>query len=614
MATYSVRLFKNTGFDLNNIPETYSILNQSDHIDVDAVWLYQDKIQAKIRVKINYNDVSAVDYMAFTNPQHTIYNSVYFVTNIAMLNPLTCELDLVLDTITTVSIAKIATNLAGGWCTRKHVTDDTLFNNNIEENFIPAEPLEIDYSQMGVTNGLDTTIIASSVDLDKFGLVAKTFKDLDNELSVSVPQLPTNKEGTIISIEPSLNSKTYTKVIPNTRLYVVNRNPEYYSNVLAMIWSLGMIDSISAIYRIPGLSDINYDNNIEQEYYHNVIKNGDNRTSGAVLSCSLLAGGFSTDSGIPQKWTSGVQNNKVFSDQFNNVTVSSYSSGDSLDFNASDIKVLGEDNFQFYFWYDPAPNGRSYIRPMNFQGLTGNDNDIFFQITNGSIWPNNQVLFLNREGWNITKKMRGLEIEQQGYNSFFNAMQGLINIAKLPASTSTRNISGMVNTHYNPSMPFNDFDNPQSFGKSSIPTISNGFINNIQQGLNQNINKRETSINYALNTGLTSPTIKFPVDNSIIELIGNGFNILRTRLSINDTNRFDRYLTEFGYAVNEPMSYDVFFGRKYFNYVKCSDLSITPIDGIPTYIISNAIERLESGVRIWHTPVNKAAYNSNPIE
>lgn len=613
MASFNVRLYKNTGFDLNNIPDSYSLLQSCSHFDCDAVWIYQDKINGTIRVKGTYGDMLAVDYLTFSI-QSSGYSSCYFVTNVTMLNPSTAELSLQLDAVTTIGLNLISSNLAGGWCTRRHVNDDTLFSNNIEEGFIPAEPLEIDYKQMGITNGLGVTVIASTVDLDKIGLVAKSFNDPLNELTVTVPQLPTNSIGTIINITPSINSKEYSKEIPNTTLYIYNRNPEYYSAALALIWSLGMVDSISAIYRCPGFSNEQYKPSIDEDVYKNVLPNSTstNLNSGGLIWGTVDFSPVSTDSGIPQKWSSLAKNNKVFSDQFNNITVMSFSSGDSLDFNASDIKT-NDNNFQFYYWYDPAPNGKSYIRPKNFQGLTGTNNDIFFQIISGSIWPNNQVLFLNREGWNITKKLRGLELQQQGYDSFFNLLSAIGNVAKMPLNTSVTNLK---QTPMYSGLDFSNPDNPVATYETlnySFPKTSLGVVNNAQHGLSMGLKHRDSAINYAVNTGITSPTIKFPIDNSLIELIGNGFNILRTRLSVNDTNRFDRYLTEFGYAVNEPITSDVFSGRQYFNYVKCSDLSIAPITNIPSYIIDEAINHLESGVRIWHTLVNKAAYNNNPI-
>lgn len=301
--------------------------------------------------------------------------------------------------------------------------------------------------------------------------------------------------------------------------------------------------------------------------------------------------------------------------------MASFSSGDSLDYNPSDITRSTDNSFQFVYWHDPSPSGKTYIRPIVFQGLDCSTDAIFFQCVSGSIWPNTQVIFESREGWAVNQKLYATEYEKAGYAGFFNLLSGASNIGKMFVNsvkpTGTVNTWGTSNSIATPdvvaSRQFINFGTAQT--GNYIPNQSglSGLIGNIQTGINLSISKRQNRINYISQNSLVSPTIKFPRDNTLIELIGNGFFIIRSRLSDNDSKRFDRYLTEYGYAVNEPLTSDCFSGRQYFNYIEATDITIKAIDDIPLRLKQLAIEQLEGGVRIWHVLVNSSAFDNNPI-
>lgn len=605
MASYITRLYLDTGFSPDNIPDSASLLDSASvkYLDVDAVWLYQNQEVGAIRVKANFDSIYPVDYcrIGLGTPGNSS-TSYYFVTGITMLNPTTAQVNLQIDAVTTIGLNNITDNIVGGWCIRRHVNNDDLFSNNIEEKFLPAEPLVIDFKPfVSIPNA--TVIIASTVDLDKVDLIAKTFKDSENNLSVTVPQMPTINEGTIVNITPR-GGKTYTKTLPTIRLYDMTRNPERYSNSLSTLWSLGMIDSITAIYNISGNNIINY------------LPSDDIGISGGIVSISFDGSNIDTDSTIPIKWSYNANNNKVYCDQFNKINVASFTSGDELDYNPSDIVRWSDNTFQFVYWHDPSPNGKTYIRPIVFQGLDCSDDGIYFQCITGSTWLNTQVSFEAREGWAINKKLYGLAVEKQGYAGAFNLIDSFANIGKMVTGASNLNATmwdgGFTGAGYIPQSPTNNqlYASQTTYTSGPNPI---SLIDNAKNGINLNINKRQNRINYIADNALVSPTIKFPRDNSLIDLIGNGFFIIRSRLSDNDSQRFDKYLTEYGYAVNEPLTKECFYGRQYFNYIEATEVNIKTINRIPLRLKQIAIEQLEGGVRIWHTLVNANAYNSNPI-
>ena len=76
--------------------------------------------------------------------------------------------------------------------------------------------------------------------------------------------------------------------------------------------------------------------------------------------------------------------------------------------------------------------------------------------------------------------------------------------------------------------------------------------------------------------------------------------------------RFDNYLTQFGYAVNETLDSTAFSGRAHFNYVSAEGVDVK-ISNQPAYIRDGVARQLESGVRIWHTAPSHSKLLDNPI-
>ena len=93
--------------------------------------------------------------------------------------------------------------------------------------------------------------------------------------------------------------------------------------------------------------------------------------------------------------------------------------------------------------------------------------------------------------------------------------------------------------------------------------------------------------------------IYFPQNPNIADYIGNKFYDMRTRLSDNDTKRFDMFLSAFGYAVDEPLSASFFSGRQYHNYIQATNVVLKK-SNIPMMLLNGVINDIQNGVRIWH--------------
>lgn len=629
--TNQVRLYKNTGFDSVNIPDNVNLLNQCEYIDVDAIWTYQNQELATIRIKTNFGDVYAVDYARIGPilPGTIYFNSYYFVTSVIMLNPTTAELTLQIDAISTIGVEKIYNSILSGWCNRRCVVDDTLFNNIIDEDFTPTQPLEHDEQIIKLSN-TGILCIVSTIDLDKIDNLAEVYKaSLESaELNVVVPTVPVidfNYTKIIIDYQ----GLEIERELVGKRLYLidtVNDTEEIlnkYQKALRDVWSLGLSDAISAIYYLPigtlGTLEFNYN----LEYM-------ETETQTSALKFLKIFGGSVPVNKIPFKWNIEIKNNKVFATKYNNYRLISCVSGNEAIYYAGDIynKIDESEYPNIAVNLDGSDNGTVYAKPEYIKGVdlsqSSQPYEIFRDAVTGGSWiPFN---YNNPRPKGIIKTLNEL--------NYTNAFAGLNELGNILGSASRvaintmptgKNLYEKTISPYDPGTPglvsqqqlqMGAFDSVQPITSqtvipANIPIIS-GLANLAGSLYNSKVNKIGRNIN-ASNQLVQTPQTWFPIDETMSLFIGNSFYIIRERLSDSDSKKFDRYLTMFGYSVNEPLTRECFMGRQYFNYIECSDLTLGVIQNIPLRLKELAIEQLENGIRIWHTLVNPSAYNNNPI-
>lgn len=635
MASYNVRLFKNTGFNADNIPDNASLLNDDNisKVDVDAVWLYQNQNVGKIRIKTNFTDIYSVDYCRIGSVGNNQTFTYYFVSNIVMVNPVTAELDLQIDAITTIGLSNIANNILSGWCRRRCVTDDTLFSNCIDEDFIPTEPIKSDTYFIDVPK--DGRLVAvSTIDLDKIDYVCELYKSSleSTSVDVAVPSVPViNSDYTKVRI---MYKNLYVeRELVGKRMYDLTRGDDYivkYQKAIRTVWSLGLQDAIVGIYYLPvGSLDSGFLNNIN--YFNG--RYGTSADDNTAISLQFITGA-KIDT-IDFKWNTTAKNNKVFSTRFNKLKLMSVSSGNSADYLASEI-YNNTDKAEFVVTLDPSENGTTRCKPKYIRGVdldtTTNQFELFRDTVTGSNWVSANINMQLPKG--IAKTLNSLNIDEtagtlgsagSGLKSLFGL--GLPNLEKngnlyesftMPYYPSTSLVSqeqvysGALD-QVSPITKYNYIGNPKiTFGQNS------GFISTTFNSL---INKQRRNLSRA-NLYMQTPETWFPIDDNISNYIGNSYYVVRERLSDKDTQKFDRFLTMYGYAVNEPLTKDCFYGRQYFNYIECEDLTLGKlnvgsqqgnIQECPLRLKQIAIDMLQGGVRIWHTIVNINAFNNNPI-
>lgn len=623
MASYSTRLYLDTGFSYENIPDSASLLNNPNvkFIDVDAVWLYQNQEQGVIRVKSTFDNIYPVDYCRIGS------SSYYFVTNVTMINPNTAELSLVIDAITTIGLNNITDNLAGGWCTRRCVTDDTLFNNCIDEDFVPTQPLENDTQDIKISNN-GILAIVSSIDLSKVSeLLSQGYKNTieSTSVDVSVPTVPAiNFKYTKITID--YQGLKLTRELVGKRMYLVgitdgDTQDNMLINALTTVWSLGLFDAIAGIYYLP----IGEEGTGSNFTYDATLNIGDDLF---WISELTVHGGFFKLDRIPFKWnTPNVKNNKVFATKYNTYRLISMVSGNEANYYAGDIydNLNNPDAPNIAINIDGSDNGTSYAKPEYIRGVdlsqTSKKFEIMRDAVTGGDWVSLNYNQARPKG--IIKTLNSLNLSRA--NTVLNIPSKILSNLSLPNLSKNGNIYESMTMPYSPSSSlvsqqqiaggaidqvspitgYNYFGNPRigSFGNvlgaiSGLKDSAVGLLANSQE---------------LANAFIQSPETWFPIDNTLSLFYGNSYYVIRERLSDEDTLKFDKYLTMYGYKVNEPLTKECFYGRQYFNYIKAEGINIKTINRVPLRLKQIAIEQLQGGIRIWHTLVNSNAYNNNPI-
>ena len=582
----TVKLYYNTGLGPGNCLDSISKLDTLGFTSRECpqVAILQDRGRVDIRINISYDNVKDADYCK-------INNIGYWVIGIAMLNENVASLTLQQDFITTIGINNIT--VLGGWCTRRCVTDDTIFSNVIPEDFVPMHELVVD-GCTEISNGVNSSghvnVLLSNINLLDLDAVAEAYTDTEDN-KVLVPQLPSVSGGnTLYTFHPN-GVSTYTTNISMTTAY--NPNNSDVLEGVKKLRSLGIESAIGASYQIPSQW-------VSAE------------ESGGVYTL-LVDNWHNTRSNFGTKWGS-YKNNKVYSGQFQTIVCYSICSGERSEFSVEDI-VDSSGNVNWTLFADVRYNGYPACKPSIFKSKSNNSQ---FGVIKGAGWQQTPFIYNLPSGYavDISTLVRETQFREKStaIQAVFDLPGQLGSVAeKAVMSTAVNNMAEVNNMGIKNSFvqgQANDFADIQ-YGTSMIGTAGGAISNLGSTIINRMAIKRSFATAATDYARKLRPDIQFPVIPQLQDFLGNKFYEMRYRLADVDMQRFDNYLTAFGYAVYEPLTKDCFGGRTNFNFVQAEDVNIK--SNFPLYFNSGAIDQIQAGVRIWHTAPSRAKLYDNPI-
>ena len=184
----SVTLYYETGLSPGNCLDSISKLSSLAFTakTFPNVAIKQDRGRVDIKINATYADVKNADYCK-------INSSGYWVTGINMLNDHCAMVLLQQDYLTTIGVSNLS--IVSGWCTRRSVSDDTLFKNTLPENFTPSQELVVS-GCTEISNGSSETghinVLLCNLDILNLTDLAKAYTATlaGKDFNMIVPKLP----------------------------------------------------------------------------------------------------------------------------------------------------------------------------------------------------------------------------------------------------------------------------------------------------------------------------------------------------------------------------------------------------------------------------------------
>lgn len=619
---YSVTLYKNTGFNAVNVPDTPSLLNQCVHINTSSIQIMQNRFLATIRLRIHWDDVKDCDYLKLgdNDPQY------YFIVSMKMADTDTCILKVIMDYWTTIGGVN-GLSILDGITKRVHVTDDT-FGKYTEEDplTMPAMPLEL--QTLWFDQGKDSnshTYIEATVDIPKMSasMKGKTYKAGGGE-TVTVPVVEALSDFTTYKIQ-----QTSSSVQPHTMLYDLDAsmsapgqggkgNQEALQEGIAAIRQLGIEEgaivnqvTIPEIYASAtqvtdvgeSLVQIPYEADDGTAKTLNVI---DRR----ILEFTGKQGFVATN--LNYEYT-GARNNRTNYGEYNKYGIITCS-GESCEYNAEDIKDPDNPTAPVLkYLADPHTDGRPYFRwryvnkdssAVGFfrncvAGLKWKQVPLFYQQPAGTAlntlrYDNSRhIKSVDYANWDKKRNVEAIERGTDAGLSFLGGVSPKFNSVNSRVRTSQGlNPVNIVDTLWEGMKMVGDYLTEEETHDAAYYA-----------------QKRAEMSEYIVGNTIAAPTINFPYNSETLrDFYGNGCLMYRYKYSAADINRIDKLLTMYGYRYTKPVEPSDFTNKQNFNYVECSHITVT---GHAKWINDGVSMMLNNGIRIWHKLPNPSYYNQD---
>lgn len=609
-----VRIYRNTGFNSSNIPDGQALLNTLPYQDLPAMEIRQERFLSSIRVKASWEEVKGCDYCRVSDGyddntgDHSFY---YFVNSVWMEATDVATLTLTPDFWTTGNGIK-GFGISDGITERVHVRDDSFGKWSGNDPLLtPSEPLQIRTNWRAPGNSsvvaIETTLNPGRTALNRYSY---TYTDEDDKKQVvSIPKAQPNSLLTKFKIP---NGSAYDR---GTALYAVSSDISigtygsgYYTeeaDYIAVLRSLGLEQAIVSQTRYP--------------------------SAYVGFSISGAAGGqivFNQLTGKQGEWQSGlpyiqhsVKNNLInYSNLLKYGIISC--SGEGAEFDPADIMGDGSEP-KIRYLADPNPDGKPYFR---FKTVNGSSSlsDFWRNCISGMNWKQVPLVFTGASGSELNKikfqnnyELNSMKLDQKrtGLSEDF-ALKLLGGFAggnvMSNAQSFLKTYHSMFGTHGVVGTPGTGILGTGLFGSGGDYTPSDFDVAN--KGL------QNEYMNLEIANNVVVPTVNFPYNSDILrDSYGNGVLVYRYRYSDNDVRRIDKLLTMYGYQVSKPLEADDFVNRRYFNFIKCSNVSFNASPNghqnvrRPRWFLDGAAAQLRGGVRIWHVIPNEGYYTNNPV-
>lgn len=597
-----VRVYKNTGFNASNIPDSQALLNTLPSQDLEGLYIEQERFLANVKVRTSWEEAKFIDYCrlsyGYDGPDTSMY---YFVNDIKMEAHDVAVLSLTPDYWTTGDGIN-GFSILDGVTERVHVSDDSYGRWTGDDPLLtPVEPLKID-TVWKAPGANEVVAIETTLDPGQTATQAEaiSYEDEQGEHSVSVPKAIRN--GRITKFRVPEASKSTNR---GTALYVT------YSDI--KLGTYGSGEMVQQSEYVAALRSLGLEQAIisQVRYPSSFISFAHEGAAGGQMRLTQLTGKSGT-------WSSGLsfvphncKNNLINYSNFLKFGLMSCA-GNGAEFDPADL-YDGSSSPTVRYIADPNPDGKPYFR---FKTVNSNSSlaDFWRNCIAGMQWKQVPLVFTSASGGTLNQL-------KYSNNENIQSLQVQMNTQKMTNQTVNNMTQAGINAISGLSInPLQDLKTGGQLGLDMYKINQEAAMyNNYQIPLN-NLEHLQRYTDYAISQNVVIPTVNFPYNSEIMrDAYGNGVLVYRYRYSDNDVRRIDKLLTMYGYKVTKALETRDFTNRKRFNYIKCSDVELgaTPDSGRgvrrPRWFLDGAAAQLRGGVRIWHVIPNQAYYTDNPV-
>lgn len=617
MATYSVDVFIDTGFNSINIPyDSNVILSATQNVvNCPAIELMQARELGQIAITSNgaatYDNLKNADFCRLVRSDNaeTVW---YAVNDVQMTSPDVCTLFVTIDYILTAGGCSELEILDG--ITERHhvaVADDT-FGAYTEEDpyMVPSDPLEIDIEGTGmafnaVPGSQGKTLLSSTVDLVDMGTsqdaTAYVPTNGTDNPEVSVPDI-------YLSDTQSVVTMLFPGVSPNPT-YAPPNLTYYDPTVLAVkkgverVRALGIESCITrqwdcSVYGTVGSTD------------------GSGRVTNLIGQCYDYSGQ------TPLYEYATVKNKRVLYGELSSYVIICIASGNSAEFRPEDIVESGATCPTLTIVTDPRPDGKPYYRFKTYKGQTSN---FFVNCISGMEWADVPLVYEGASGKAISQQKF---ITEQAIKDFSARVQ--THAAEVGMNMGAVSAGAMLGAGVGAGMPGAIAGGASTLLSQTgiiedlaqmggmIGEMRRGYTGESEYVLNpaqkiaqqRRIERAQELQGFMLDTQVVAPQVAFPRSESIRDFIGNGVFCYRYRPSAADIAKLDKILTMYGYRHTAPLTTSMLGVRSKFSYVRAAGVSVKLKSGnrLPRWIREGIAGEFAVGVRIWKTRPDTAAY------
>lgn len=609
---YTIKLYNSSGFSKENIPDSPSLLNDLEVIEVPSLNILQDRFLSEVTLKVEYETIKNCDYCR-------IGDTYYFIDNILSTSRDVCKIFIKMDCLTTAG-GVVNLDFIDGITERHHIGEiNESFGIYTEDDPLLScvEPLKISGYSEFIPDTIGNTYIESTVDLVAMGqeLNGVTYTD--------------NQTGNQITV-PSTTAPTHSTQ------YGIKKKDDEDAPVILFPNIAGKCTFLGATYNL-----------IDGELIENqLVKLGIKRCrdlgiESAILSQYSVPMEFSGGIGIPVETPdinylygifkdTGLETTEEFNFEYtevknkrvlyglNNQYEILCPNGNSGIYKPEDLYYKGEEEVSphIFVFSDIRSDGAPYYRfkYLNKQGVTAGKNceTILNGCIKGSQWTSVPLTFTSKSGNSLDLYNFTNELTSFGYSR---------------ASQNTQNEIGLFNAGLNlitsplslgqqKSQSDNNASNVASgVGgiSGSIGNFANSYVNSTLAPAQQENTLQKMYTNFGYSQNVVVPQVMFPFQTETLrDILKNGFITFRYRPSDTDLARQDKLLTMYGYRHTTIFEKSYLTNRINFNYIKAYNLSIST--AIPQWLKEGCLSQLEGGIRVWHVKPDEQYYDNNPVK